>query len=348
MNGRGVGKEEGNTLAEPPTGASTEASWPRLLAEAVRDVDELWRLLALPLAALPAARRAARLFPLLVPRGFLAQMMPGDLEDPLLRQVVPLGVEERQAPGFSADPLAEGDAVAVPGLLHKYAGRALLITTGACAVHCRYCFRRHFPYADLPRGRAWWEPAVDWLRRHADVDEVLLSGGDPLTLPDAQLAALAAALAAVPHLRRLRLHTRLPVVLPERIDAAFLSWLAATRLEAVVVIHANHPRELAASQMAACRRLREAGATVLNQSVLLAGVNDRVEVLADLSRRLHAAGVLPYYLHQLDRVQGAAHFAVSDAAAMVVHKALAAILPGYLVPRLVREEPGRPGKTPMI
>ncbi len=343
---------ERDTLAASPPHASAppvaEPSWRRELAEAVRDPAELLRLLALPEALLPAARRAAALFPLLVPRGFVARMVPGDPADPLLRQVLPLGDEELDRPGFTADPLGEAACGPVPGLLHKYRGRALLVTTGACAVHCRYCFRRHFAYGDLPAGRRWWGPALDYLRTDADIHEVLLSGGDPLTLPDAQLAALAQDLAGVPHLQRLRVHTRLPVVLPSRVDERLLAWLAGTRLKPVVVIHANHPRELAPPVVAACQRLRGAGVTVLNQTVLLAGVNDDEGVLAALSEALFAAGVLPYYLHALDRVQGAGHFLVADDRARRLLAGLAARLPGYLVPRLVREEPGQPGKTPLM
>lgn len=346
MEGRGdLGK--GGTLAGSSAGASVEPAWRTLLAGAVREPDELWRLLGLPADQLPAARRAAAAFPLLVPRGFLALIAPGRLDDPLLRQVLPLGAEEHDPPGFSGDPLQEDGFEAVPGLIRKYASRALLVTTGACAVHCRYCFRREFPYHDLPRGRRWWAPALAWLEAHPEVDEVLLSGGDPLTLPDSQLAALAADLAAIPHLRRLRLHTRLPVVLPERVDDGLVAWLGATRLRPVVVIHANHPRELSPAVVAACGRLRAAGATMLNQSVLLAGVNDDAAVLAGLSLALFDAGVLPYYLHVLDRVRGAGHFLVEDGTARALAGELAARLPGYLVPRLVREEPGRANKVPV-
>ena len=342
--------EEGDTLAASPAGASAlpvPVRWQRELAEAIRDPGELLRMLALPAELQPAAERVARRFPLLVPRGFAALMTAGDVSDPLLRQVLPIVDEEAEVVGFSADPLSESGCGTVPGLLHKYHGRALLVTTGACAVHCRYCFRRHFPYDDLPRGRRWWQPALEHLAGDASLSEVLLSGGDPLTLPDAQLAALAGDLAAIPHLKRLRLHSRLPVVLPSRVDEALIAWLTGTRLTPVVVIHANHPQELSPAVVAACGRLRAAGITVLNQSVLLAGINDRVETLAALSEALFAAGVLPYYLHLLDRVQGAAHFLVGDRLALELHRDLAARLPGYLVPRLVREEPGYPGKTPV-
>lgn len=341
-------ENEGGKLAVAAGDASVEPAWPGLLASAVRDVEELWRLLDLPASALPGARRAVRLFPLLVPRGFVARMRRGDLTDPLLLQVVPALHEEVDVVGYTADPLAEGGCQAVPGLLHKYRGRALLVTTGACAVHCRYCFRRHYAYGDLPRGRRWWDPAVAWLRANADIDEVLLSGGDPLTLPDAILAELASDLAAIPHLRRLRIHSRLPVVLPERIDRRFLAWFGGGRLQPVMVIHSNHAQEIDVSVAGACARMRTAGVTVLNQTVLLTGVNDAVQAQCELARALMSAGVLPYYLHQLDRVAGAAHFAVDDATATALHRDMAACLPGYLVPRLVREVPGAPGKTALV
>jgi L-lysine 2,3-aminomutase len=349
---------KGDTLAGSPSRASghaatvgghliTENGWRRELAEAIRDPAELLRILDLPATLLSAAERAAALFPLLAPRGFVARMRKGDVHDPLLRQVLPLGEETLSVPGFSADPLAETTCGPRPGVLHKYHGRALLVTTGACAVHCRYCFRRHFAYDELPRGRRWWSDAVEYVRADASLHEVLLSGGDPLTLPDAQLAALAEEFAEIPHLERLRVHTRLPVVLPSRVDQQLLTWLTGSRLAPVVVIHANHPAEIADDVALACRRLRDAGVTVLNQSVLLRGVNDDVGVLTELSERLFRAGVLPYYLHALDHVAGAGHFLVDDGRARALHTALAAQLPGYLVPRLVREEPGQAGKTPL-
>jgi L-lysine 2,3-aminomutase len=342
---------EGDTLAGSPARASGHAQgtggWRQELAEAIRDPAELLRVLGLPMDLLPAAERAAASFPLLAPRDFVARMRRGDIHDPLLRQVLPLGEEALPFPGFSTDPLAETSCGPRPGVLHKYHGRALLVTTGACAVHCRYCFRRHFAYQELPRGRHWWKDAVDYVRTDPSLREVLLSGGDPLTLPDTQLRALAEDLATIPHLERIRIHTRLPIVLPGRVDDQLLSWLNGTRLAPVVVIHANHPNEISDAVMLACRRMRDAGVTVLNQSVLLSGINDDVGVLAMLSERLFAAGVLPYYLHALDHVAGAGHFLVDDQRARDLHTAVAARLPGYLVPRLVREEPGQAGKTPL-
>lgn len=271
-------------------------------------------------------------------------MRAGDRADPLLRQVLPLDAEDQLNPGFGTDPVGDLAALAGPGVLHKYQGRALVITTGACAIHCRYCFRRHFPYADAQGRGADWTPVLDYLARDDSIEEVILSGGDPLALSDSRLAVLAEGLDRIAHLQRLRIHTRLPIVLPERVDAALLAWLGATRLKPVMVLHANHAREFDTSVDAALARLRATGVCLLNQSVLLRGVNDSVAALRALSERLFRAGVLPYYLHLLDRVQGAAHFEVAEAQARVLLLELAAQLPGYLLPRLVREQAGAAAK----
>jgi EF-P beta-lysylation protein EpmB len=250
-------------------------------------------------------------------------------------------------PGFVLDAVGDQAARGASGVIHKYDGRALLVATGSCAIHCRYCFRRHFPYAEETAAAGQWREAIDYLRADTSIHEVLLSGGDPLSLATAKLAELTDALRALPHVRRLRLHTRLPIVLPERVDAELLDWLRALPWPVAVVVHANHANEIDAAVAAALARLRANGATVLNQAVLLRGVNDDAAVLADLSEALFAAGALPYYLHQLDRVAGTAHFEVDDAQALALHARLQATLPGYLVPRLVREEPGAPSKTPL-
>lgn len=319
--------------------------WRRELAAAVSTPQELLRLLGLPDE--PGADAAAALFGLRVPRHFIARMRYGDRHDPLLLQVLPVGAETAAVAGFSADPLGEAAAMAAPGLLHKYAGRVLLTLTGACGVHCRYCFRRHYPYADAnPAGRHW-EQARAYIAAHSGVHEVILSGGDPLSLSDARLAALVDELAAIPHVQRLRIHSRLPVVLPARITTELLDWLGGGRLRPVLVIHANHPNELDGDVSRALGRLVAAGIPLLNQSVLLRGINDAPDTLCGLSEALFAAGALPYYLHQLDPVQGAAHFAVGDAAARDLVAEMRARLPGYLVPRLVRELAGAPGKTPL-
>ena len=282
-----------------------------------------------------------------VPEEFLARMEPGNPADPLLRQVLPVGDEDRPSPGFAADPLLEAETAIVPGLLHKYQGRALLIANGVCAVHCRYCFRRHFPYAEAPTGRGTWEPALAALAADASIEEILLSGGDPLMLTDETLEDLAADLAAIPHLKRLRLHTRLPIVIPQRVTGRLLSWLSDSRLQAIVVLHANHPAELDTAGAVAAAQLKAAGVLLFNQAVLLRGVNDCAEVLAQLSLRLVELGIVPYYLHQLDRVAGAAHFEVPVEEGLELMESLRAKLPGYAVPRYVQEQPGAPYKTPL-
>lgn len=318
--------------------------WQRQQADLVTDPAELLALLALEASDLPAMLQGAADFPLRVPRRYVELMEKGNPQDPLLRQVLSVPAELETVPGYSADPLEEGDHTPVPGLLHKYHGRALLVVTGACAVHCRYCFRRHFPYQSHLSGKRW-EQALAWLAERPDINEVILSGGDPLTLTNRRIGQLLAALAEIPHLRRLRVHSRTPVVIPERLDDELLGLLSQPRWRTVLVLHANHPREISPALAARGRDWQRAGITLLNQSVLLAGVNDQLETLVTLSDRLHEAGILPYYLHQLDRVAGAAHFAVPDEQALALHSALRASLPGFLVPRLSREEPGEPAKT---
>lgn len=323
------------------------ADWKNALANAVRDPAELVALLELPPSVLPAARDAAADFPLRVPRGYLSRMKKNDVTDPLLRQVLPLAEELQSVEGFGLDPVGDLKATAAPGVLHKYHGRVLLTATGACAIHCRYCFRRHFPYSGENPARNNWQAGIDYLQDHPEVDELILSGGDPLILDTPQLAILTERLAAVPHLRRLRLHTRLPVVLPERVDGPLLDWLTSLPWQTVMVIHANHANEFDASVATALARLRRAGLTLFNQSVLLSGVNDDVESLTRLSETLFQHGVIPYYLHLLDRVTGAAHFDVNEEHARKLLQGLRARLPGYLVPRLVREIEGQPHKQPV-
>ncbi len=317
------------------------------MADAISSIAELLALLELKESDFPGslakALAAARDFPLRVPRAFAQRMRHGDPADPLLLQVLPLAAESEITPGYSSDPLAEDAAAAIPGLLHKYHGRALLIATGACAVHCRYCFRRHFPYAEQ---RPDWRKALDYLAADSSIEEILLSGGDPLSLTDDKLASLVNDLAQIPHLKRLRVHTRVPIVIPSRIDADLLSWLAAgERWQTVMVLHANHAREIDSAVRDAVLRLQGAGVTVLNQAVLLRGVNDNVDSLVDLSKALFASGILPYYLHLLDRVQGAGHFAVEEDTGRDLAKVLLQRLPGYMVPKLVHEVPGAPSKV---
>lgn len=327
------------------------------LSRSVSDWRELWRdAITDPLELLQAVGLGERTdllppddagFALRVPRGFVGRMRRGDPFDPLLLQVLPQRAEHDQADGYTIDAVGDLAAKAGHGVLHKYDGRALLIASGSCAVNCRYCFRRHFPYGEEIAAASHWREALAQLRADPSIREVILSGGDPLALATHKLEELTRGLAELPQVIRLRIHTRLPVVLPERIDDAFVAWLARLPLQKVVVLHANHANELDAGVDAACARLREAGASLLNQSVLLRGVNDDADTLADLSERLFAAGVLPYYLHQLDRVQGTAHFEVSDDTALQLQQALRSRLPGYLVPRLVREVAGDAAKRPL-
>ncbi|HTM70674.1 MAG TPA: EF-P beta-lysylation protein EpmB [Luteimonas sp.] len=334
--------------ATPPEPAMLQpAGWQRAWRDALRDPRELLALLGLESLAASLSDEAAAGFPLRVPHAFAARMRHGDPADPLLRQVLPVLDEERVVPGFALDAVGDGAARAARGVIRKYHGRALLVATGACAVHCRYCFRRHFPYAEETAAAEGWREAVVAIAADPSIDEVILSGGDPLALTTPKLAELTDALASIAHLRRLRIHTRLPIVLPERVDAPLLDWLRALPWPVAVVVHANHANEFDAGVDAAMGALRGAGATLLNQAVLLRGVNDAVDALAALSERAFAAGVLPYYLHQLDRVAGTAHFEVPDARARELHAALAARLSGYLVPRLVREIPGDTGKRPL-
>lgn len=363
----------------PPVGAEIQkspSSWQWLLKDAIRDPAELCALLRLPASCLPAARRAAQDFPLFVPRGYAAKMEPGNPRDPLLLQVLPLAEEcvsaespsmgslspfaprthalspsESQSrrpagcgPDFVADPVGDLQAQVVPGMLHKYHARTLLITTGACAIHCRYCFRRHFPYSDGPHSLAAWQPAMERIAADPTIEEVILSGGDPLTLVDGWLKRLAEQLALIPHVRRLRVHSRLPIVLPERVCPDLLEWLRGTRLTPIVVVHANHPAEIGSDVAEALGRLATAGVCLLNQAVLLRHVNDRAGVLAELCLRLVDLRVMPYYLHQLDRVRGAAHFEVPEAEGLAIMGELRRRLPGYALPRYVRETAGAPSK----
>ena len=336
---------EGPKDLQPATAPG--ADWKRLWREAVRDPRELLAMLGLKSAALHISPGAAAQFPLRVPRGFVARMRHGDPHDPLLRQVLPLDDEMQPVAGYTSDAVGDAAARAGRGLIHKYHGRALLIATGSCAVHCRYCFRRHFPYAEETATAAGWREVVAAIADDDSLSEVILSGGDPLSLATHKLAELTDALQRIPHIRRLRIHTRLPIVLPERVDAEFTAWLRALPWPVVIVLHANHGNEFDACVDAAMARLRAAGASLLNQAVLLRGVNDSVDALTDLCERGFSAGVLPYYLHQLDRVSGAAHFEVPDDEARALHAGLLARLPGYLVPRLVRELAGDASKRPL-
>lgn len=328
-------------------------AWQALMRNAVTNTAELCRLLDLPEHLAAQARGAESGFPLRVPRPWLRRIRPADPADPLLAQVLPAAAETQPVPGYTEDPLGERTRCCVPGLLWKYPGRCLMVATPACAVHCRFCFRRHFPFghaaeapSELPAAgqrralRARWLPALRRIRQEGSLREVILSGGDPLTLSDRLLSRLLAQLASIPHVTRLRIHTRLPVAIPERVSDGLLAVLRGTRLRALMVVHVNHPQELDQQVALALRRLVEAGLPVLSQGVLLRGVNDHLEVLAELYERLADLRVLPYYLHQLDRVAGAAHFEVPEVEGRRLIGQLRKRLPGYAVPRYVRETPG--------
>lgn len=332
-------------VGTPSSRQSLAPRWQQDLARAVTDPTELAALLKLPAEWLEPARQAAAQFSLKVPRSFIARMRVGDLQDPLLRQVLPIAAECEAVPGFVADPLQEIAARSAAGLLHKYAHRALLVTTQACAVHCRYCFRREFPYADHVSDGARWSEALAAVRADPSIRELILSGGDPLSLSTSRLSQITDSLRAIPQLTMLRLHTRTPIVLPSRVDSEFIDWLRSLPWRVTFVLHVNHPNELAGDALDAIHALKDTGVALLNQSVLLRGVNDDAQVLSELSLRLHAAGVLPYYLHLLDRVQGSAHFEVSETQAIELIDRIARELPGFLVPKLARELPGEEAKV---
>ena len=324
---------------------NSKKTWQDALSNLITDPKELLTLLELDPALLDEAIIAARAFPLRVPLSFVARMQKGNPDDPLLKQILPLGLEMQEVRGFVSDPLAEQQANPVPGLLHKYHGRVLVTLTSVCAVHCRYFFRRHFPYADNNPGRAGWKQLFSYIAEDPTINEVILSGGDPLAVNDRLLRSFTNELAALSQIKRLRIHTRLPIVLPDRVTDELIEWALQLPFNLVVVVHANHPQEIDETVRAALLRLRSAGIHLLNQAVLLKGVNDNVETLVNLSESLFSAGVLPYYLHVLDKVKGAHHFDLPKAKVRELYLTLISRLPGFLVPRLVREEAGELSKT---
>lgn len=325
-----------------------QQNWQSALKDVITSPAELLDVLDLNSSLLSAAEQSAKLFPLRVPRSFVSRIQKGNPDDPLLRQILPLTEEEMIVPGFSQDPLNEKSTNPVPGLLHKYNGRVLILLAGACAINCRYCFRRHFPYQDNLSGGKSWVTILDYIAADPSIYEVIFSGGDPLLAHDKYLERCIHDLAAIPHLKTLRIHSRLPIVLPQRITPEFASMLTATRLQASMVIHCNHANELDHSMAMAIDHLRQKKIIVLNQSVLLRGVNDTVQTLIELSQRLFEFGVLPYYLNLLDKVQGAAHFAVNEEQAKVLVTGMREKLSGYLVPRLVKEQAGAAFKLPLF
>ncbi|MCC2617915.1 EF-P beta-lysylation protein EpmB [Aestuariibacter halophilus] len=328
----------------PKNPIAVENNWQKELAMAFTDPDRLLSHLQLDPQAYREHSKARRLFPMRVPRPFVARMSKGNPDDPLLRQVLPLSDEFVAAPGFGHDPLQEQNSPQ-KGLLHKYHSRVLLLVRGGCAVNCRYCFRRHFPYADNKVNKQGWLEVLDYIRADHGINEVIYSGGDPLMANDEQLAWLTEQLQDIPHLTRLRIHTRLPVVIPSRITPSLIDWFARQRLKPVMVLHINHSNEIDKALRERLAQLRDAGVTLLNQAVLLRGINDSADAQVALSEALFAAGVLPYYLHMLDKVDGASHFDVQEDDARNIMAEVIKRQPGFLVPKLVREIGGQPGKT---
>lgn len=319
--------------------------WKSELRQAVSDVRMLLQLLELQDSDIAFKVVEASEFPLRVPLPFIQRMEKGNPDDPLLKQVLPVNLEKIPQPGFVSDPLRENEYNPVPGIIHKYHGRVLLITTPVCAVNCRYCFRRHFPYSENTPGKQQWLVSLDYIRENPSISEVILSGGDPLATDDQHLGWLVAEIESIPHVKRLRIHTRLPVVMPSRIDERCLAWMANRRLKLCVVLHINHGNEIDKPLVKSVSRIRGLDIPVLNQSVLLKGINDNRDVLITLSEKLFESGILPYYLHMLDPVAGGAHFHITEDQALTLYRSLQAQLPGYLLPKLVRDVPGELSKV---
>lgn len=325
-----------------------EQNWQSQLSDLITDPVELLNTLQLTDTLLQGAHLATASFKLRVPRAFVAKMQLGNPDDPLLLQVLPHHLELEEHPEFVTDPLGEEHANQQPGVLHKYKSRFLLTLTGACAVHCRYCFRRHFPYQDnLPKQQDWLN-IKQYIESQPDINEVILSGGDPLTLSNRKLAEWIEHLSSIKQLKFLRIHSRVPIVIPNRVDEQLISILKNSRLRIIVVIHSNHAAELDDFTCGKLNQLVEQKIVVLNQAVLLKGVNDSAQTLIDLSYRLFDAGVMPYYLHVLDKVKGAQHFDLDSSDIEQIYKDVLANLPGYLVPKLVREIAGENNKTPLF
>jgi EF-P beta-lysylation protein EpmB len=325
------------------------ADWQTQLRDTIGSAQQLLDMLNLTADQVGFSEQASKDFPLKLPVAFARRMRVGDPADPLLRQVLASNEETQTVPGYLRDPVGEtGSANPEPGIIHKYRGRALLLVTSACAINCRYCFRRHFPYEENQNSRLQWRETLAYIGNDQSIQEVILSGGDPLVANDRLLRELCTRIAAFPHVRRLRIHSRLPIVLPDRVTPGLLDAIVQPRLQTVVVVHSNHANEIDTGVHDAVCAMRERGVTVLNQAVLLKGVNDSVDALVNLSESLFAAGILPYYLHLLDKVEGAAHFDLSEVRAKQLMVEVAARLPGYLVPRLVREEAGASAKTGIV
>ena len=323
----------------------TELTWQQHLSAAITSLTELVRYLDLPENLIHTGNLASQQFKLLAPKPFLQRIEKGNPKDPLLLQILPNQLEDLMVEGYTKDPLAEAEHTPQKALVHKYKSRLLVITTGVCAVNCRYCFRRHFPYGDNQLAQTEWQSVLDYLIAHPDINEVILSGGDPLIMKDAQLAQRVASLEALPQITRLRIHSRLPVVIPQRVNQELLTWIKASRLNIILVFHINHANEIDGAVQEAANKLTAAGVTLLNQGVILQGVNDNVSAQVSLSERLFAVGILPYYMFTFDPVAGAAHFDIDISSAQELMGQVAAELPGYLVPRLAKEIPGKSAKT---
>ena len=336
----------------PRKTVAVEQNWLNELTNAISDPEKLLNTLEIPLSEWPRTPNgeisfaAKKQFSQRVPESFVAKMQKGDIHDPLLRQVLPIDEELDIHPGYCADPLQEQENE-YPGLLHKYRNRALLILKSACAVNCRYCFRRHFPYDENKGSKTNWLKSLDYISEHKELNEVILSGGDPLMAKDHELEWLVDKLESIPHIKRLRIHSRLPVVIPSRITDKLCQILRETRLQVIFVSHVNHGNEVDDKLEKAFAKLKYAGVHLLNQGVLLKGVNDSADSQVELNERLFDAGVQPYYLHVLDKVQGAAHFYVSDERAKAIMAEVMTRVSGYIVPKLTREIGGRPSKTPL-
>ena len=321
------------------------SDWKTELSHCVNSIDELLNQLGLKAEDLNTTEQATNEFPIKVPQSFVQLMEYGNPNDPLLKQVLPITSELQVDNNFSTDPVDESSFNPVPGIVHKYRNRVLMIISPNCAINCRYCFRRHFPYDENRQSKQQWLKALDYLKTKPEINEVIFSGGDPLAANDHFLRWLTAEIESIQHIKRLRIHTRLPVVIPSRVDDQLLNWLGNTRLKPTLVLHINHANEIDEALCQGVDRLKKSGITVLNQSVLLKGINDNSDQLISLSEKLFDAGIMPYYLHMLDPVQGASHFDVSMDRAVEIFRQIQTELPGFLVPKLVQERASERSKS---
>ena len=324
------------------------SDWKSELSNCISSIDQLLQLLGLSSKDLNASQLASQGFSIKVPLHYAELMEYGNPEDPLLKQVLPIEAELNQDPSFSIDPVNESEYNPVPGIVHKYRNRVLMIISPNCAINCRYCFRRHFPYQENRQSKQQWLQALDYLKDRPEINEVIYSGGDPLAANDNFLSWLTQQIETIKHIKRLRIHSRLPVVIPSRIDTQLLTWLSSSRLKPTMVLHINHANEIDVKLCQSVEKLKTAGITVLNQSVLLKGINDSSQALINLSEKLFDAGIMPYYLHLLDPVQGASHFDIPVDKALKIFSHIQAELPGFLLPKLVQEKAGETSKSLII